>query len=373
MNKKKVAILASFPAWLINSDIPAPNQHYAVWLVSLYQLLPSLCHEYEFHWITFCKGIKKAIHCVANNQTFHIFPAYSLRLGQMTHYIRERFCIHKVLKKINPDIVHAWGTETFYALAAKSFKGKKILSMQGVLTAYAKRASMAPFQIRQSKLEPATLQAYTIVTAESSWAVERCKELAPNTTVIQWEYSANKDFFKINRTISDQPYCVLAGTDTPVKDVESAIIAFSSPQLSHVRLLLAGIDAQKRPNLPPNIIALGRVDRKRIADLLQSAWCVVHPSLADCCPNIIKEARVIGLPCIVTEECGAKQYVENGLSGFVIPTKSPQKIIEAVLHITQDKNTSLKMGKHNHELCRTALSEETMLQGIQQLYASLIK
>ncbi|MBQ9095440.1 MAG: hypothetical protein IJY53_03805, partial [Akkermansia sp.] len=164
MSRKKIAILGSFPAWLIDETIPKGKGHFAVWLVSLYHALAELSDTYEIHWITFCRGIKKAKRFTSQNQHFHIFPETSLTLGQYTHYIRERFLIKRELKKIAPDIVHAWGTETFYGLAGKSYKNKNILSMQGVLTAYAQRAPMPKFQVRQSKYEKETMESYCVVT-----------------------------------------------------------------------------------------------------------------------------------------------------------------------------------------------------------------
>ena len=366
--KKKIAILAQFPIWMADNSFHAPNRHFEVWLVSLFQALPELCQEYEFHWISFDKSVKKTRRFESHKQFIHILPGRSLRIGQLLHYVRERYLISKELKLIQPDLLHAWGTETFYALAGKSFRGRKILSMQGILTAYAERAPMASFMLKQSKFEKKTMPEYPYITAESPWAVDRCKELAPKSTVIQWEYSANEGFFHIERNLSKTPTCLIAGTSTPVKDVETAIKAFSMPELSHIRLYMAGVNADQYPNLPSNIIPLGRVTRERIMELLSTVWCLVHPSLADCCPNIVKESRIIGVPCIVTHECGAKQYVINGKSGYVIPIKSPHILAERVLDITKDEQTSLSMGNYDRERCREAISADTMIRELLKIY-----
>ncbi|MBE6434650.1 MAG: glycosyltransferase [Akkermansiaceae bacterium] len=372
MSRKKIAILGSFPAWLIDETIPKGKGHFAVWLVSLYQALSELSNTYEIHWITFCRGIKKTKRFTSQQQHFHIFPETSLTLGQYTHYIRERFLIKREIKKIAPDIVHAWGTETFYGLAGKDYKNKNILSMQGVLTACVQRAIMPKFQIRQSKYEKSTLNSYCLVTAESPWALDRCKEISNKPQYELFDYSANDLFFHIEREPSSTPSCLLAGTDTLLKDVASAIQAFSQPELSHITLYLAGIPHNRYPNLPSNIIPLGRISREKIAEYLKTTWCLVHPSVADSCPNIVKEARVIGVPCIVTHECGAKQYICNQKSGFVVPIKSPDKIAEAVLKITNSQKTTLNMGAYDLERCRTALSASTMLDNLIKLYNSIL-
>lgn len=369
--KKKIAILSDFPVWIIDETIPKPNSHFHVWLVSLYEAIPKLSDQYEFHWITFNKNVKSIRHVESKEQYFHILPGTSLQLGQFFHYIRERYLVSKLLKIVNPDILHVWGTETYHAIAGKNFKGKKILSMQGILSAYAKRCKMHKFEIQQAKLELKTLPAYPIITAESPWAADICKEIAPKSKVLCWEYSANEAFFSVQRIPSNEPSCLIAGTANDRKDINTAIAAFSKPELAHIKLYLAGADKRDYVSLPKNIIPLGRVSRQQIRELLSTTWCLVHPSLADCCPNIVKEARVVGIPCIVTHECGAKQYISNGNSGYIIPIKSPDILAKKVLKITKNIQTSINMGRYDQERCRIALSSHVMINNLVNIYEQI--
>ena len=165
----------------------------------------------------------------------------------------------------------------------------------------------------------------------------------------------------------------MAGTNSPVKNVTLAIQAFSRPELRHVKLYLAGVKPGTYDNLPDNIIPLGFVERDEVANLLSTTWCLVHPSLADSSPNIVKEARVIGVPAIVTTECGGKQYIDQGKSGFVIKPNNLEELITAVLHITSSREKSLKMGSHQHEYCRHLLSEQTMIEGLKRLYNRVLE
>lgn len=371
-SKKKIAILASFPAWIVAPTLQSPGGHYAVWLVSLYEALSTMASRYEIHWIVMEKYIRKSTLIENNHQFFHLLPAYSLKLAQRIHYLTERFLIAREIKRINPDLVHAWGTEKFYALAGKCFNGKKILSMQGILSACCQRAEMPSFQVRQSHFEPKTMRAYQHITAESEWGIDRCRELAPYSTMHLWDYATNQLFFEGSRHLSSQPSCLMAGTDTPLKNVACAIEAFSQPELSHITLYLAGIAKGQYENLPANVIPLGRVSREEIKNKLSSVWCLVHPSLADSCPNIVKEARVMGVPCVVTTECGAKQYVVHEKSGYVIPVKNCDALAKAVLKMTESADTSLRMGAYDRERCRKALSADTMIRKLFELYEQVL-
>lgn len=165
----------------------------------------------------------------------------------------------------------------------------------------------------------------------------------------------------------------MAGTNSHVKNVQLAIKAFSQPELSHVKLYLAGVQPGAYDNLPENIIPMDFVGRDEVANLLSTTWCLVHPSLADSSPNIVKEARVIGVPAIVTTECGGKQYIDNGKSGFVIKPNNLEELVAAVLHITSSREKSLEMGAHQHELCRQLLSEQTMIDGLKRIYKRILE
>ena len=80
----------------------------------------------------------------------------------------------------------------------------------------------------------------------------------------------------------------------------------------------------------------------------------------------------MGVPCVVTTECGAKQYVVHEKSGFVIPVKNSDALAESVLRITESQETSLRMGAYDHRRCREALSEETMIKKLFDLYDEIL-
>lgn len=366
-----IALLGNFPLGVVDATYATGGWHSATWLAAMYEML-SHVHDFEIHWVVFRKGVRRRRVFERNGQTFHILPAYTLKYAQKTHFLHARWQMQRELQRIKPDLVHAWGTEDRYAACGADFKGKKILSMQGVLSAYAERSPMPPFMLRQASMEPSWLGQYDVVTSESDWGVACCRQLAPSVTYVRWEYAARPEFFDVRREISKSPVCLYGGSDTAVKDVDTLIKVFSDSRLSHVRLELAGVFPEKRPHLPENIHALGGLPKEQLMERLSKAWCLVMPSLADTSPNIVKEARVVGLPVITTTECGGKQYVEEGKSGFIIRPRDTEAMIRSVLAVTKDRETALAMGQHGQEECRRLLSRETMMQGLYKLYRDLL-
>ena len=370
-HKKRIAILSDYPYWNYFDNVQ-PESHPASWLAALQQAFARETHSpYELHWITLTKNVKKMQTCCVDGQYMYLLPAGSRTLAQFMCYLPDRWRVGRLLKQLAPDLVHAWGSESCYGLIAKDFEGKKLFSLQGALTAYVQRAPMHPFMVRQAGMEKSLFQKFPLITTESEWARERVLELVPGVDVRLWEYAAEARFFGVERRMSARPTCVMAGTNTPIKNVPLAIAAFSRPELQHVTLYLAGVMPGAYPDLPENIIPLGPVSREKMLELLSETWALVHPSLADSCPNVVKESRVMGVPCVVTTECGAKQYVVNGKSGFVISPHSEQELVDAVLRMTKDAETSLTMGSYDIERCREELSAAVMYRKISALYEEL--
>jgi glycosyltransferase involved in cell wall biosynthesis len=51
---------------------------------------------------------------------------------------------------------------------------------------------------------------------------------------------------------------------------------------------------------------------------MAKAWCLVLPTRADTSPNVVKEARVVGLPVITTRHGGQVSYVTDGEDGYFV-------------------------------------------------------
>ena len=371
-NKPTVAIACNFPVWEIDSALPHPGpHHYAVWLSALAHSLSDQS-EYNIHWVVLSRLVSKRKVVENLGQVFHILPRCRKTIGLYTHYLYDRWRISRELSRIQPDIVHFWGTEDCYALCGKGYSGRKILSIQGLLNAYIQRGKMSSFEVKHSAFEYPAVRSFDYLTTESPWAAERIREFASPRCIYQFEYAVEEQFFKKERSLTPHPTCLYAGTDAPIKNVDTLVRAFASPELAHIQLILAGVSPQSRASLPANITALGRVDRNTIAELLSTSWVLAHPSKADTGPTIVKEARVVGLPVVISTECGCKQYITHGKNGYIIEPNDTQSLIRAVLDLTSSKERNLSAGEYEQKECRQALSCETMRNRLLQIYSSLL-
>lgn len=64
--------------------------------------------------------------------------------------------------------------------------------------------------------------------------------------------------------------------------------------------------------------------------LLQEADIFVLPSYSEGLGNAIMEAMLVGLPCIVTNQGGAKELIEEGENGWLIDPYSDESVLKAI-------------------------------------------
>lgn len=369
-NKKRIAILAAFPLEWLDETGKTYSGRSQFWLLSMAEAF-SLQTEYEIHWIVL-KTRAAAQTITHRGQYFHILPSISHAFNAATFYLQARFAVRRILKRIKPSLVHAWGTEGYYGICGREFKGPKMLSIQGLLNACIARSPMGSYMVKQAKWERPTIKAYNLVTAESPWAMARVRDLVPDAPVVQWEYAVDESFRSVRRKPAESPEVLMVCGSGAHKNIPTALKAFASPQLAHVKLIIAGIPESAYPEAPPNVELLGAVPHSTIPQLMARAWCLLHPSMVDTGPTVAKEAKMVGLPLILSSQCGCQQYIEEGKSGFIVEPMDTQAIIDGVLAVTSSVECSLRMGMHKHEECCRALSQEKMISQLMSLYHRLI-
>lgn len=367
-----IAILANFPVWVARKEVAPANRHYAVWLAALFEGFASGECPFEIHWLTLTREKRWPKRFEAGGQYFHVLPRLPRRLGIYTRFLWDRLTLLREMRRIQPDLAHSWGSEDCYGLANRMFRGKRLHSVQGSLKKY---CELAPFDAYTRKLaswEGGVWSDIGLLTTESPWAAQAVLETAPDAHPVLWEYAVEKSFFEKTRVMASKPTCLYAGSDSAVKNVKFLLEVFSRPELSSVHLVLAGVSAEKHPGLPPNITCLGRVNRREMASILSQAWALVHPSLADTGPTIVKEARVMRIPVILSSRCGSAQHVVEGCSGFVLDPHDAEGWSKAILSVMQSPERALSMGEYDSDNCRRRLSAEVMVHNILELYSGIL-
>lgn len=135
------------------------------------------------------------------------------------------------------------------------------------------------------------------------------------------------------------------------KGVPYLLQAFAELNLPDAELWFVGGDVQTT-HLKPlvnrfnhrNIHFKGKVPQYRLRHYYSQADVAVLASAADGFGMVVPQAMACGLPVIVTENVGAADIVEHGISGFIVPARDSEALKEKILYLYDNRRIAHRMG-----------------------------
>jgi glycosyltransferase involved in cell wall biosynthesis len=374
----RIAILCRFP---LNTVEASPiefsaGQHATSWLVDLPEAFARL-GSLEIHWITLSDQVEKQITFPAHGGTFYVLP--TTKKGRATtFYLKDRQRIQACLQRINPNVVHGWGTEDVYGWATIASGFPHVLSMQGIMSHLCLKGRMHLRERFQALLEMYCLKKAQMVTVESEWGAEILQRRRGNKPIEVVEYGVRKSFYEVSWSPQEQnPYAIFIGTLHPRKGIEDLVEAFSSMGKTRRLKVIGTGDAKYVSRLErrstDNIEWLGGQPLERVQKEMTGAWCLVLPTRADTSPNVVKEARVIGLPVLTTASGGQSAYLVDGEDGFLIEPGNVEKTRERLLQILGDYQQVRSFGDEGRRRYREIFRPEKTATGFLSIYHELLR
>jgi glycosyltransferase involved in cell wall biosynthesis len=338
-----VAWISDFPIeWL--SEIPAslrhlPRRHPATWamvLLAEFQKNPAV----RVHVILLRSRIAGDITFEQDGVTFHVLKANpKLRLASI--FWLDTVKIRRACRQIQPDVVHAWGSEKGAPLIAHRMPYPYVMTIQGLFAWYKERMSLPPYDRFVELIERRSLGRAPVVTTESTFAVKFLQEKYPAMKIHQAEHAPNQAFHQLQRRPQTQPLRFIAvgglghrkGTDLILAALEQlrdeldfTMTFITNPNPAYVAALQAQVSTAtwqrvefKYHLLPPEV-----------AKELETATMLLMPTRADTSPNAVKEAVVAGLPVVAAEIGGIPDYVVPSKNGLLFPVGDLQAFIRSL-------------------------------------------
>lgn len=376
LNEIRVTILADVPLWTLPGmeHLYRPG-HYATWIESL---IPAFAasRELDIHWICMSQQADKPLTHEAHNQTFHILPRSKKSFSMVTAYLSETRRITTLINHIRPTLIHAWGSEDVYGLAAARSKfEKRLFTLQGCLSDYLKLLGGGFLFRLQTLYEKHTIRRFQMGTAESPSAADALKCIHPTMEIQLVDYGVNPDFFEAVWEPDAEPTVSFVGAVTRRKGIHDLVTLAGDPELQHIRFQILGdgdLMQELQQDSPDNVEWLGKCFRQKVIEVLARSWCLFIPTYADTGPTVIKEARVIGLPIITTNGAGASSYVTRHDSGHVT---TPGDIHAMRRHLTElcaSREHCIEVGKRGHAENRLQLSPSATAKAFAEIYKSMI-
>jgi glycosyltransferase involved in cell wall biosynthesis len=99
--------------------------------------------------------------------------------------------------------------------------------------------------------------------------------------------------------------------------------------------------------LQKHIQYIGPKYGKEKSELFQKSDIFVFPTFykKECFPLVILEAMAFGLPVISTFEGAIPEIIDNGITGFLVPQKSPFSIAQKIIFLILNEKKRICMGQ----------------------------
>lgn len=375
---KRICIIAEFPLSALAGETSGRGGgQAATWLPQLARAWESN-EEFEIHWGVFDRNARQADILTCWNQTFHRIPcpgiSASLLLGRWPH----RLGAQALIRHIRPDLIHCWGTENLYGSALCGYRGLSILSMQGVITTYFKTGDLKGWRWKLFRhWEPLSIRKANLITSESQWGLDRVAEIQPGKSSRRVEYGVAPSYYEVPwNPAPEAPRILFVGAMNRLKGIDILLeMLRRHPQRPWTMVFAGGGylgDALRALN-DPSVKVLGMLRTEQVQAEMSKAWALVLPSRADTSPNVVKEARVIGLPVVGSPHGGHAEYIEHGKDGFIVDSEDPEAWFEALDRLCKDYALCRTMGSARHEHFRDYFRPEKTAEAFLDLYREMLE
>lgn len=372
----RVVILGDFPIRAIPGCEQMPTfEKPAFWLAPLCVGFGERT-DLEIHWVLTSKGKILNAPVQWHGQTFHTLHVPG-GFRAVRAWDPDWRLIKRKLDELKPDLVHPWGTETPYALAALRSGLPFILSMQGLMTHYVRHVRMSWPNHLLALYERHVFRHTKIATVDTSWGAEIMSEWVPRDRIREIICGIQEHFFHRSWNPVTPPAALFVGTIDERKGIADLVKAFSDRAFAEFQLWIVGnpkgpLGEALQASSTANIQWLGDKSSPDVADLISHASCLVLPTRADTCPTVVKEARVIGLPIITTPHGGQRDFVTDGKNGFLVAPGDVQALKDCLIRLLRDPELARSMGGYLHQEQRDALHPKVMGDKFVKLYNEVL-
>ncbi len=147
-------------------------------------------------------------------------------------------------------------------------------------------------------------------------------------------------------------------------DRHRLLVAGDGPLLPALTALSTGL------GIAPFVHLLG--DRRDVPEILNALDAFVLSSDSEGLPLVIPEAMATGLPVVATRVGGVPDVLEDGRTGFLVPSGDEAGLRDRLVRLRDDRALGLAIGAAARDAAQARFSAERMLRGYLELYARVL-
>jgi glycosyltransferase involved in cell wall biosynthesis len=356
----------------------------------------------------------------------HYYPVLKIiKKAKMARYL-ERFTgnnsdeeevqeLLKIVKSVNPDVIHIHGSELNFGLIQEYIKTPVVLSIQGLLTPYAEKfysgipasimslndtikdrirlnTSVEVFrQFKRNALREARILKNTkYVVGRTDWDRRAVAILAPCSSYFTGNEILRQIFYEKvwkKNSFGERIQIVTIMNGAPYKGFETIVNTASilSERMGFKFIWkVIGIErsskivktVEKWKKVDSNDINIGIIGQKNEEEVLRvllesDIYCQV--SHIENSPNSLAEAMLIGMPIIATFAGGTDSLLENKKEGLLLQEGEYYSIAGAIVELSNNFNQSVKFGIQARERALIRHKKESIAKNMVDIYNKILE
>lgn len=312
----------------------------------------------EIHVISCTKHPMNAPEKIAPNIHFHQ-PLISPMGWGKTLFSGTIRAVRKLVKQIDPDIVHGQGTERDCAIAAVLSGRPNVITIHGNMRVHAKRLehNHQLYYKLAAALEGFCLRKTDGVVAISRYTEDLVKPLCARTWLLP--NAVDRRFFNITPVPPEIPRFLVVGSIGHRKN-PIGLIETCEDMLSAGRCTIAfagdgerGSDYyrafEQKLKTVPNLELLGFLDRNELAAEFARSTAVILPTFEDNCPMVVLEGMAAGLPVAASRVGGVPDLIEHDVDGLMFDPHRPADMKSVIEALATDCGLRQRLGARARE------------------------
>jgi glycosyltransferase involved in cell wall biosynthesis len=293
-----------------------------------------------------------------------------------------------LLKKLQPDIIHAHGllSPTTMAVIANYLWDIPVVSKSlrgGILGDY-QRLIKRPLGRYRYRMIQSHVDAFIAISNEikdeflgSGSSPQKCKFIPNGVKLDRFQpiNAAQKLLLRKQLKLPEGTIVIFAGRLEQEKRVEDLVKLWLQVQEKHsdAHLLILGTGSQEtmlKKMATGNIHFGGTVED--VAPYLQTSDIFVLPSVAEGLSNALLEALATELPVVVTATGGTTDIVRHKVSGWLIENYTPQALLEGILSFLDDRRLRERCAREGRRCVTENYSLKNTADRLYELYHELL-
>ena len=371
--------------------------------------LENIAHrsDIQLHIATY-GSVENCVSGVEDGISYHILPC---RGGRYNARSKSAAMHWKFLREdINPDIIHIWGTESQFSLAAsRTFRDKPIvLFVQGLIGVIQrhyydglpnlyKYLTLRDFYNRisykkQTLSEKEIIKNSTCAIVENSWGESQILAINPHIEVIRVQVPIRRQFYTnkwdVNNCNKYELFTNAGGYPVKGHHIIFKALSIVKRLYPNIKLVIPGPKIGhytgiirktgyiiylktliRKYQLEDNIEYKGTLSGDEMVNRLCSCNAFIMPSVAENHSNSLIEALMLGVPCISSCVGETVNHIRNGENGFLYNSTDYTSLAGLIIKCLRDQTLIKNIGE---EASQTKLiRNESFGESMVKIYMSL--